>query len=57
MSNNILEPLVDAVYDVVALLFKIIFKTKDTFDIEKFFKICKLKIVKRSILFCTKRYS
>ena len=43
MSNNILEPLVDAVYDVVALLFKIIFKTKDTFDIEKFFKICKLK--------------
>ncbi len=42
-NNNILEPLVNALYDTVTLLLKLIFKTKDTFDIEKFFQICKLK--------------
>src|SRR5699024_8299740 len=42
MSNNILEPVVNAFTDVVTLLFRLIFK-KDSFDIEEFFKICKLK--------------
>ena len=42
-NNNILEPVVNAICDVVALLYRVIFKTKDNFDIEEFFKICKLK--------------
>ncbi|MBQ8997797.1 MAG: DNA translocase FtsK [Clostridium sp.] len=41
-NNNILEPVVNAFADVVHLLFKLILK-KDSFDIEKFFQICKLK--------------
>lgn len=43
MSNNILEPVVNAFVDVIALICKVIFKTGNKFDIEEFFKICKLK--------------
>ena len=42
-NNNILEPVVNAFVDVIALIYKVIFKTGDKFDIEEFFKICKLK--------------
>lgn len=42
-NNNILEPVVNAFVDVIALICKVIFKTGDKFDIEEFFKICKLK--------------
>lgn len=42
-NNNILEPVINAFADAITLLFKLIFKTKDNFDIEKFFQICKLR--------------
>ncbi|MDY2882987.1 MAG: FtsK/SpoIIIE domain-containing protein [Romboutsia timonensis] len=42
-NNNILEPVVNAFVDVIALVCKVIFKTGDKFDIEEFFRICKLK--------------
>ena len=54
-NNNILEPVVNAFVDVIALIYKVIFKTGDKFDIEEFFKICKLKNSVRSILLYIKK--